>query len=172
MDYKQKLNELLLITASRIKFITTVAFIILSGSFFIFHNINAQEIPNLPGAIEGEGIFFKITDSEYLNISTNSSESIKIRMESIPEMVTITIEPSASSTALLTQITLTGFNPLTTYYKYEDDYHNLTKFTTDENGSYSYTQDISQLHFIFIQPRKSTKFIKDDATDCAMSYYL
>ncbi len=89
-------------------------------------------------------------------------------MESIPEMITMMIEPPAFSITTSTQITLSGFTPSTTYYKYQDDYHNLTEFITDENGSYSYFQDLSKPYFVFIQPRKSTKFIKDDATggDC------
>jgi parallel beta-helix repeat protein len=54
------------------------------------------------------------------------------------------------------------------YYKYEDDYHNLTPFTTDADGEYTYTQDLSMDHLVFIQPRESTKFIKDNSAggDC------
>jgi len=87
-------------------------------------------------------------------------------MESVPEMITMMVEPVLVSPSA--QITLSGFLPNTTYYKYEDNYHNLTEIVTDESGAFSYTQDLTSLHLIFIQPRKSTKFIADDATggDC------
>lgn len=115
-----------------------------------------------PGTIEGQGNSFKITDSKYLNVGLESSEPIKTRIESIPETVMITLE--SVSPAESTEINLSGFVPLTTYYKYQDDYHNLTEFTADENGSYAYIQDLSEPHLIFIQTRKSTKYIKDDVT--------
>jgi len=39
---------------------------------------------------------------------------------------------------------------------------------TDENGTYSYTQDISQFHEVYIQPIKTTYFLSDNSTggDC------
>lgn len=118
------------------------------------------------GTVEGTGIHFEVADSEYLNVTLDSSETITLRLESVPEMVTMYIEPALAATS--TQITVIGFLASTKYYKYEDDYHNLVEFTTDGNGSYSWTQDISQSHLVFIQPRKSTKFIRNDSTggDC------
>jgi parallel beta-helix repeat protein len=120
----------------------------------------------MPGRVEGTGTHFEIINSDYLNITLDSTEPIKLTLESVPEMVTMHIESVSDATS--TQITLSGFQPLTTYYKYEDDYHNEEVFTTDGNGSYTWTQDLSQQHLVFIQPRASTKFIKDDATggDC------
>lgn len=155
--------------------------ILISISFIFISYSNAQEIssapldlsleqslPQMPGRIEGEGNYFEIINSEYLNIKLDSSEQIKLILESMTEMVTAMIKSSTSTIATSTQITLSGFNSNTKYYKYEDNYHNLTEFITDENGNYSYVQDLSQQHLVFIQPRKSTKFIKDDATggDC------
>jgi len=52
----------------------------------------AQE-PFSPGTTEGTGAHFTITDSEYLNITLNSSEEIKLRMDSVPEMITMMVEP-------------------------------------------------------------------------------
>lgn len=133
-----------------------------------FSTASAQTLP--PGTTEGAGTHFSVTDSQYLNVVLDSSEEVKLRMESVPEMITVQIEPSASSTATSTQVALFGLATSTTYYKYEDDYHHLAVFTTDVSGSYSYTQDISTPHLIFIQPRHSTKFIKNDATggDCTL----
>ena len=120
------------------------------------------------GQASGEGAHFEITDSGYLNIALGSSEEIKLRMESVANMVTIVLEPPAFSIATSTTLMLSGFSPQTTYYLYEDSYENLTEFTTGEDGSYSYTQDISVPHIVFIQQQKSTKFIRNNATggDC------
>ena len=120
------------------------------------------------GVTQGEETHFQISDSDYLNISLHSTEIIKLKLESVPEMITMRIAPTLTL-ATSTQITIIGFLPHTTYYIYEDNYHNLVEILSDENGAYSYTQDISKSHRVFIQPRKSTKFIKNNATggNCA-----
>ncbi len=122
----------------------------------------------MQGMIDGQNTFFQISDSSYLPITLNSSEPISLRLESAPNIVTLAIDAATSS--LETTISMGGFFPLTTYYKYSDTYHNLIQFTTDETGVYTYTQDISVPHIIFIQSHKSTKFLRDDATggDCAL----
>jgi len=94
------------------------------------------------GMDEGTGNHFEISDSDYLNIILDSTQEVSARIESIPNTITITIEPSAGPVS--TQLTLGGFLLNTTYYKYEDDYHNLTTFLTDNTGTYSYVQDISE----------------------------
>jgi len=111
----------------------------------------------MPGTIEGTGTYFEVTDSNYLNITFESSEPVHLRLESIPEMVMMEIEDV--NDANWTDITIGGFEPSTTYYKYQDDYHNLTEFTTNESGSYTYTQDLTERHLVFIQPRASTIFL-------------
>lgn len=140
---------------------------IIWGSFVI--PVSAQENLSIeiPGQVRGGGMYFEITDSDYLNITLESSEHINIRLESVPEIVTMMIRAVSSSTPSTT-LTIRGLAPLTTYYKYEDNYHNLVEFVTDKNGSFSYAQDILISHIVFIQPYKSTKFIRDDVTggDC------
>ncbi len=129
---------------------------------------SVEESTAVSDTVNDAGVYFEITGSDYANITIRSSEPVKLQAESIPEMITMMIEPISAS-ALSTQITLSGLNPLTTYYKYQDNYHNLVEFITDENGDFFYTQDLTNPHFIFIQTRKSTKFLKDNATggDCA-----
>lgn len=126
------------------------------------HEAHAAEFDSI-GVTQGEGTHFQISDSDYLNVTLESVEVITLRMKSVPEMITMRIAPT-SALATSTQITITGFLPHTTYYKYEDNYHNLAEILSDENGAYAYTQDISKSHRIFIQPRKSTKFISNGAT--------
>jgi len=120
------------------------------------------------GQLNGVGRHFELKGSEYLNIAIDSSEEINVFIESAPEMIALEIESVQGSQE--TQINLSGFEPKTTYHKYQDDYHNHEVFVSDEEGGYSYKQDISQPHLIFIQPRESTKFIRDDITggDCSL----
>jgi parallel beta-helix repeat protein len=115
-----------------------------------------------PGQVEGTGTYFEIADSEYLNIAVESSEVVHLRLESIPEMIVMNI--ACANDATRTQLTLSGFEPSVTYYKYEDDYHNGSAIEMDSEGIYVYEQDISKSHVIFIQSRPSTKFIPTDTT--------
>ena len=109
----------------------------------------AEDMPPItaPGMVLGVGTHFELADSEYLNVTVDSTEEINFRLGSVPEMVTMHFESVSSATS--TVITLGGFLPQTTYYKYEDNYHNLEAFTTDESGSYCYTQDISTEHLLY-----------------------
>jgi parallel beta-helix repeat protein len=115
----------------------------------------------IPGQVEGTGTYFEITDSDYLNVTVESSEVIHLRLESIPE--TIVMDISSAGNVTTTQLTLGGFEPLRTYYKYEDDYSNGgVALEMDSEGMFVYDQDLSRQHLVFIQSRPSTKFIPSD----------
>jgi parallel beta-helix repeat protein len=117
------------------------------------------QIPQMPGSIEDTGTHFEITDSEYLNIALDSTAEIQLRLESIPRVVILHMK--SASGAASTCITLGEFPASTIFYKYEDDYHNLELFTTDASGRYTYEQDISTPHLVFIQPERSTIYLTD-----------
>lgn len=121
---------------------------------------------SLPAAVIGTGTVFNVTDSEYLNVTVHSTEEVELALQSLPHVITIAIRPAAAAS---TQLTLSGLAALHTYYKYENDLSQVTKFQTDENGAYTYVQDLSQPHLILIQEGKSTLFITDTAGggDCA-----
>lgn len=129
-------------------------------------NQTSQNTSQIPGRIDGIGRHLALTDSLYLNVSVDSSDNVQLALESLPNMVRMKIAPVTAAPSV--QITLSGFKPMTTYYKYQDNYHSLAEFITDQNGSYSYTQDLSKPHLIFIQTKRSTIFLRDDATggDC------
>jgi parallel beta-helix repeat protein len=114
----------------------------------------------LPGRVAGVGTQFQVIDSVYMNLDVDSSEAVNMSVESVPEMITIEIEPADGATS--TVITVGGLEPFKTYYKYEDNYHNRSQVETDADGYCSYVQDLSKKHFVFIQPRPSTKFIPSD----------
>ena len=132
------------------------------SDFDFMDDPNLEAEHRMSGTVEGTGTCFEVNDSNYLNIKFESSESVNLKLESVPQMVVMDIE--AAEGASSTQITLTGFDASTTYYKYEDNYHNLVTLTTNDNGSCSYKQDITEHHQVFIQPQPSTKFIPSDTS--------
>ena len=118
--------------------------------------------PQTAGRIEGSGTHFELTDSDYLDMTLKSSSPVHLMLESVPEMVVMNLETSGPATS--TKITLSGFLSSTTYYKYEDNFHNAATFTTDTDGSYAYIQDLNKGHLVFIKPRPSTKFVPADTS--------
>jgi parallel beta-helix repeat protein len=128
--------------------------------------VNAQnfneflKIP-IPGRIEGRGIHFEIKDSDYLNITLDSEKEIEVVLESIPKMISLNI---ASSTEATTTLTLKGLEPNKKYFKYEDTHKNETELFPDENGSYSWQQDLTKPHHIWIQEIKGTIYIPENCT--------
>ena len=150
-----------------------LVFVVFAG---IPMNVGAQEpefpqeheFPQIPGIVgegewrvKGNGTYFELTNSTYLNITLTSSENVHVRLESVPNMVNLLIERNC--TANTTEITLTGFEACKQYYRYQDG--NLQEnFTTDVNGSYFYTQNISRHHHVFIQEMKSTIYIRPDGS--------
>jgi len=115
---------------------------------------------SIPGRTEGTGKYFEIKDSEYLNITLKSTEEIKAVLESIPRMISLNIE--SSSTATSTNLTLENLEPNKTYYKYQDSYKNKAVFVSNENGTLSWEQDLTQPHYIWIQEEKGTIFLPED----------
>ncbi|OHA46763.1 MAG: hypothetical protein A3A80_02820 [Candidatus Terrybacteria bacterium RIFCSPLOWO2_01_FULL_44_24] len=134
--------------------------------FGVFLFITIPTLAHAKDFVEGTGTHFEIQGSQYLDVTLDSSEEVKVRLDSVPQMILLNIESTNVSTS--TNIMLSGLEPNHTYYKYQDDYHNLTEVLTDAQGAYSYAQDISIPRFIFIQPTPGTKFISDSATggDC------
>src|SRR4030042_5849668 len=118
------------------------------------------EKPIVPGRTEGIGSYFKIEDSEYLNVALKSSEEIKIVLESIPRMISLDIEAASPVNSI--NLTIEGLEPNKTYYKYQDSYKNGAVFFSDDNGIYTWTQDLTQLHHIWIQETKGTIFLPED----------
>ncbi|HEY4496976.1 MAG TPA: hypothetical protein VI432_02410, partial [Candidatus Paceibacterota bacterium] len=122
----------------------------------------------IPGGQQGISDVFNVVDSGFLDISINSSETVHMRIESVPNMIVMDIEASPYTES--TEITINNLLPLTKYYKYEDSHRDLEIITTDENGLYFYVQDLKSPHLVFIKTLPSTKYIKDDSTggDCEL----
>jgi parallel beta-helix repeat protein len=108
--------------------------------------------PQISGKVEGTSIYFEITNSEYLNISLQSTEEITIDLESISRMISMDVR--LSTDFFSTNLTLSGLEPNTTYYKYQDSYKNKAVFVSNKNGEHNWVQDLTQSHHIWIQLEK------------------
>jgi len=116
-----------------------------------------------PGRIQGTGTSFEITDSRYLNITLESSEEINLIMESIPKIVSLNVKAVQDNTDSVV-LSLGGLEPNKAYYKYQDSHKNEDVFVADDTGKFSWPQDLSTTHHIWIQEQKSTTYIDQDTT--------
>lgn len=142
-------------------------FLILVLSLLVVLEINAMTIVSAEGTtesdmfIEGVGNYFEINSSPYLNVTLASTETVHVLLESIPGLISVLIESNSSATSTI--LDFGGFEPDTTYYRHQDgDF--IENFTTDTSGGYSYTQDVSQGHHIYIQENTSTLYIDSNYT--------
>ena len=125
--------------------------IVQAGLPYVHQRSGFPDALQMPGRLNATGTHFELSNSDYLNVVLDSSESVKSTVESVPQMVIMNFESASNATS--TKMVMRGLAPHTSYQKYEDDYHNLVTFTTDSSGSYTYTQDLSKPHFVFIQPK-------------------
>jgi hypothetical protein len=133
---------------------------IFAFSFAKAQNFDVSLVSSLmPGRVEGRGKYFEIKNSPYLNITLESSEEIEIILESIPKSINLRIEPSLKNSTILT---LRGLEPKKVYYKYQDTYKNGTQIVSDEKGSVSWVQDLTEKHYIWIQEEKGTFIFPKD----------
>ena len=133
---------------------------IFAFSFAKAQNFDVSLVGSLmPGHVEGRGKYFEIKNSPYLNITLESSEEIEIILESIPKSINLRTEPSLKNSTILT---LRGLEPKKVYYKYQDTYQNGTQIVSDEEGSVSWVQDLTEKHYIWIQEEKGTFIFPKD----------
>jgi parallel beta-helix repeat protein len=114
------------------------------------------------------GTHFELNNSEYLNVTIDSTAVVHIILSAPRDMIDYYIESADMSD--LTTLTLSNLQPSTTYYIYEDSYMNEVVFVTNSDGSYTYTQDLSQWHHVFIQTKSGTTFIYENTTLTADIY--
>jgi len=127
----------------------------LTITFNVIPTVLAQE--NVPyELLDDIGTHFELNNL-YFNVSITTNTMVHIVLRASSQTIDYLIENASEATS--TQLTLGNLQPSTTYYKYEDSYMSETVFTTDGIGSYAYTQDLSQLHHVFIQLSSGTIFI-------------
>jgi len=123
----------------------------------------AQDIsPTLPehtirGMVSGTSTTFEVTNSDYLNITLTSSVAVKLTINSIPNTIYFNIDSTYQDST--STFTISGLEPVTTYYLYSD-LGRLQELHTDEEGTVAFIQDISKPCAIWIQPQPSTLYLK------------
>ena len=129
----------------------------------MFTGLGLADVELLPdldssGYITATSTHFELNNTKYPDLTIDSSNPVNLTLKSEPEMVQLRFDPINS--APVTNITLNGLTPLTTYYKFEDDYHNQVDFITDSSGRYTYTQDNTEEHYVFILPESGDMTIQ------------
>jgi len=115
------------------------------------------EKPIMQGVAQGRGTSFSINNSSYLNVILISSENVKVFLKSVPKLISLDIK-SDSSDVGSTELTLVGLEANKTYYKYQDSYKNNAVFVSDEQGNYTWKQDLAVFHHIWFVEVADTEF--------------
>ena len=129
---------------------------------------NAQPQESV-GTISGGGKYFEVKNSSFLNIALESTKEIKAEVESVPQTIVIRLK-KVNEEDENTQLTIYHLEPNTLYHLYIDDYHNYRELLSNNEGVTVFEIDLLAPHILFIQTKKSTKFIRNDATggDCSV----
>jgi hypothetical protein len=112
------------------------------------------------GAVSGFGVHFQVTDSDWLDVTLDSTVPIRLELNSIPTSIHIRI--AANPGGASTEITLGGLQPNTGYWRYDDASPSGALFTSDSSGRYTFTHDLATARWIRIQAGKSTYVVSDD----------
>lgn len=111
------------------------------------------------GVLDETGTHFEL---QQFNIFITTDTTVHIMLHACSEFMYFCIENAGNATS--TRLVFGTLKPTTAYYLYEDGYENEKAFVTDDVGCYTYDQDLSQLHFIIIQPTPGTVIIDKSTT--------
>lgn len=91
------------------------------------------------------GTFFTAKPNEFLNLTINTDALVIISPIAIGTGI-ISMHIRGLGDVTSTQMTLGNLAPSTVYYLYQDQYKNVTVFTADPSGRYTFAQDLSIPH--------------------------
>ena len=114
----------------------------------------------MDGEARGHGKKFKVKDSHYADVVLESSTPITAEIKSIQNLIVIRTETADGQIVL----SLSNLPKNTTYFKYIDSLRTAEEMKTDSAGFLTFNLNTSSPHIIFLQTKKSTRFINDDAT--------
>ena len=98
--------------------------------------------------VEGTGTLFDIPYSDYFDVLVTTDEVVNAYLSSVPEV--ISLELSSAEGAASTRVTICELEPSASYYKYEEGAQSSENIMTDQNGCYTYIQDLSQTSTVHI----------------------
>lgn len=123
-----------------------------------------NEIEQLRESIQSNNVIketstsFEI-DKKDNSIIINSSEEVKVNIQSFSSIIIMHIERSDNATLKSTEITVSGFANI--IYKYEDNRLTSSELTASDDGKVHFIQDISKDHIVFLQLKKSTIYLDE-----------
>lgn len=142
-----------LVTSVAVLFVSLL--VALTGAHF---SLQAQAsglvLPEPVGVAVGTNTQFVIDDSAYHNITVTSTEIVSLRVTSSPSLITLRVHDDAATGSAA--FTISGLPANETFYLYEDDLSSGTPVTTDAAGAFTYTQDLTRDHLVYIQEQPST----------------
>jgi parallel beta-helix repeat protein len=118
--------------------------------FAVEHGNPLSQRPVTPGVVRGDGTSFAISDSSYLNITLTSTENVKVFLKSVPKIISLNVV-LGDSKITFAELVISGLEPNKNYYIYQDSYKNKAVFVSDEQGNYTWTQDLGEPHHIWFQ---------------------
>ncbi|MBI4812041.1 hypothetical protein HY798_01120 [Candidatus Falkowbacteria bacterium] len=98
----------------------------LAASVALAANDGPGPEPSVPGTVGGTGSHFEITDSEYLNVSLQSTEEITVLLESAPKIISLHLKASTSTNSAI--LAIKGLELNKTYHQFQDSYKNEAIF--------------------------------------------
>ena len=113
-----------------------------------------------------EGTSLSYTDPESgvtltLETSNTGKKTLTASADPVTKVVTqVDMSFEAGSTASAT-VTIKGLAASTEYHLYKDSYLDHTPFVSDALGAYTFTQDTSSNHYVWVQDQPGTISIKD-----------
>jgi hypothetical protein len=122
----------------------------------------AQSLPALAprGAVAGFGTHFTVTNSDWLNVTVDSTLPIQLTVNSIPTRIEMNI--GANTAAGSVEITVGGLLANTIYWRYDGASASGVPISSDASGRYTFSQNLSAARLIRIQPAPSTYVVQDD----------
>ena len=113
-------------------------------------DIRSHQKPATPGQVSGSGVVFTVSGSSYLNVTLTSSKEIKVVLQSVPKVISLSVE-SANQGDTFVDLQLQGLEANKNYYQYSDSYKNVAVFVSDGQGGHAWTQDLAVPHHIWFQ---------------------
>ena len=126
---------------------------IISCFIFAISTAAIAQIHQVPdsSAVNGVGTIFEITNSEYINVTVESSDDVFAYVQSMNQAITINVAKPVPE-LLSTTLTIKNLSPETSYNFVKNGRHEV--ITTDEAGVYECTVDLALPQKIQIFPQQ------------------
>ena len=148
-------------------FLTIPAFIVVAavllpifvGGIYSRAEASAIDINTLETRFAKE---FQFENSKYPDLTLKTSDWVELSFYSQDDFISYQVMGESNSSPLT--FTVEGLAPYKTFNLYQGSFLNSSQVTTDDSGSFSYSQDVSAPHNVWIHPSGGTTIIDQDTT--------